>query len=480
MSPSWQRSLVQEYESTSWIKRLGQIIERDGHILAHQVQLGLLIRYALEYAALDSDNVGDPADTLIRLLLAVNELHVDAARMPSTPTSPSDFLGLELQSAALPNERLSFVLNRTYQFMKWAEDLDKADKDYLPLRSDFERLLGISFEDYAAAAFGFFAHFLTIKSAKDLIDKPVNLNVTNFAAAIPRPAPFWTWLKLVSRPVGALPKVGLLTFTTKDLAPFISTPLITVDDDIVLCPVPSLLENTLGTGLYFALFDSYKKRDGECRAEQFSRLYGKFLENYVYDLLRTLTPSDGFAVRREQVYRVRGGAEHRSTDITVQNLQSGDSVFVEVTKKRYRLIETLLNMERRAFEADIDQMIVEKAEQIDGCLADLAANEFSLDISPTTVQPVVVGGQPVPGTFAMPAYVQSELAKRHLLRGTAPLIYLSIEDVEALAVSAPGAVDLFALLAEKTNHPNGFAKIQELEELPLLLQARSFQKEVSP
>lgn len=59
---------------------------------------------------------------------------------------------MEAQAAVLPNERFAHVVQRYYRLFRWCDRLPNDAEDRLPLRSDFQRLMFMSPDEYLAAA----------------------------------------------------------------------------------------------------------------------------------------------------------------------------------------------------------------------------------------------------------------------------------------------------------------------------------------
>ena len=135
-----------------------------------------------------------------------------------------------------------------------------------------------------------------------------------------------------------------------------------------MCPLPSLLEDTQDSRLFFELFDAYKLSDGISSAKRFSSIQGQFLESYVFDLASKLV-SDDYEVYPEIPYDSNKG-ERKSTDI-VSIRMDGSAVFIEVTKKRFRLKESILALDEHAVMADIEAMAIRKTHQVQRSVDDI-------------------------------------------------------------------------------------------------------------
>ena len=213
-------------------------------LLLHEVQVGLLARYGLQYCEAEAP-IGDFAEVTLRLLLAINELyaHVQDRHVSGPPRRA--FFNVEVQSAVLPNELLAHVIQRYYRLFRWCDDFPDGAEDRLPLRADFERLMFMSADEYLAAAFSVLSHFLAIKSARSLPEHPPFFSRTQFGSTLTRRDALDVWINRFSQHDYELSaRATEPTFTVSDLAPFIAKPLVTVANEYIFCPLPSLLEDT--------------------------------------------------------------------------------------------------------------------------------------------------------------------------------------------------------------------------------------------
>ena len=124
------------------------------------------------------------------------------------------------------------------------------------------------------------------------------------------------------------------------------SPTLTSSGDALCCPHIPFLINLLGNGLYFFIFDAYKRCDCDAAALRFTRSFGLFFEDYVYELLSYGTRNLTRLVKSPEVtYRVRR-QEMKSSDAI---LIYGDvAVFVEATKKRFNYLETLCGQDEQS------------------------------------------------------------------------------------------------------------------------------------
>lgn len=70
MQPTWQIDFVKNLGSVSGGGRVIDMLTRSKRVLLHEVQVGLLARYALQYCEAET-TVGDFSDVVLRLFLAL-------------------------------------------------------------------------------------------------------------------------------------------------------------------------------------------------------------------------------------------------------------------------------------------------------------------------------------------------------------------------------------------------------------------------
>jgi hypothetical protein len=463
MDAKWQARLVGDLgDVLGATKTLELMLSRDQRLF-HEAQLGLMVRYALAFGSTD-DTVGELGESVLRLALAINELYTDVRIRgdASDDEKRKRFLKLELQSAVLPNQRPVHIVQRYYRFFRWLENIDEHTTDWLPLHEDFHRLLDMTPGEYLASMFLVLSHFMAITDVAAMREHPAYFRLSQYTAIPDERRTVTRWIERFACTERELIDDFEPSFSQSDLAPFIDKPLILIDGHTVICPILTFLEDTLNSRFFFTLYDLYKARDGKGAAERFSRLQGKFLESYVQTLVRTMvgTTYDTFG---EILYNTPTGSQSNSTDVVAIRSSDGCAAFVEVTKTRFRLAESIFAMDEQAIFKDIDTMILRKGKQIQDRIADMQAGLFSYDQPVTAIAPLVVTGQSVPGLAFLKHYIDEQLLKRDILQQTAaPLVHCDIEELEMLTVLAPGEIDLYELLLEKARHPELLARRQSL------------------
>jgi hypothetical protein len=461
LTSSWQIAHVRDFEGALNLKKALRLMG-EGRILFHEAQLGLIVRYALVFGNPDA-SIGDEADNLLRLATALNELYAGSA-FPEKGTHAEKrhaFLKLELQATLIPNQRLAGVVHRFHRFFAWADNLSVDSENWLPLSKDVSRFFDMTPAEYLTAGFAVMAPFLnTNKLAAIKINKP-RLELAMYDSIADERKTAGRWTRRFATHEDELSRNFEPTFSQRDLLPFIEHPLILLRDGGVLCPMLSLLEDTLNTQLHFSMYGAYESREGTKAARRLSRLQGQFLEAYVHELI-SRSASKVYTTVGEIKYKATDKSEKKSTDVVAIRQNDGNAVFVEVTKRRFRLNESIIAMNESAVLTDIDEMVLKKAKQIHDRIRDLRDGQFSYPLGIQEIAPVVVTGQSIPGLAFLRDYIEEELLDRGHLQETVPLTHCDVEDLEWLSVVAPGQLDLFQLFANKARHPNPLVRRQSL------------------
>jgi hypothetical protein len=393
-------------------------------------------------------------------------------------------LRVELQASVLTNQRLAHVIQRFYRFLNWTDCLSSDADNWLPVRADVSRLLGFSADEFLTAAFVVISQILQIRNARDLMVNPPYIGRAKIGSFLTNSKALESWIDLFTCDLASLEySESEPSFSVADLKPLIERPLLSVGDDRVFCPLPSLLEDTLNTRFFFLLFDAYQAADGGQAAKRFSRLQGDFLEHYVYELIADLAAPD-YRIFGEITYPSPYG-NRKSTDVVAIRPADQSAVFVEVTKTRFRLFESIFEMDEAAVEIDVDNMVVRKAKQIQERIDDLAAGFYHFEVPVSRIAPLIVTGQGVPGLLALREIIEAKLQRNGWLQATEPLLWCDIEELEGLALAGAGSVDLFELLYEKAHHKDKLARLQGLKNYlyyyrPKLIQKSSASETVFP
>lgn len=438
-----------------YCERLARLLRTRQHcILLHPAIISTLVKYAVLYASETDDIPFYAFDHLIRSIIIANDAYGTAHRVANAEDERLAFLPYELESMLESHENLSSVIARYYQFMKWTLDPEQsADPDFLPVPTDFFKFFAMSYEDYAAAAFGLMAPFTQRFSLGDWQRQIATLEINTLTSTLSDRRHFMTLLNRLSMSIEqASTRLSNVPqrFGLCDLRPFIEQPLLQIDESVVVCPYQGFLRNALGQGLYFALFDKYREQ-GQQKHLKLARLFGRFLEQYLFRLVEAgAIERNDVLVFPEQFYQTSKG-QCRSSDIVV--IQGNTAVFMDVTRKRFKLDKTLCERDVTSLDEDINQTFVQKAKQITESIAAFRSSAYSLGgVEPSSIAsfiPVIVTEQDLPQLISLPHLIHSAIDKEHLLRGCESLQILAADDVEALYRSTEGTACLVRILSGK-------------------------------
>jgi hypothetical protein len=107
------------------------------------------------------------ADAFVRANLMANEL-LGAEILPSDPqNSAVDLLRSELRSSVLHLDNPHDLLARAEAFIEWSNTPKAiASKNAFPIEADFRQLTGLSWREYAAAAYAAFSRCTSVREAR--------------------------------------------------------------------------------------------------------------------------------------------------------------------------------------------------------------------------------------------------------------------------------------------------------------------------
>ena len=243
-------------------------------------------------------------------------------------------------------------------------------------------------------------------------------------------------------------------FGLTDLRPFVERPLLKLGSTSFACPYQGFLRNQLGLGLFYVIFDKYRTRgdDSNLRLSQF---FGRFLETYLFGVVSDATRRRKDAhVFPEKKYLVKGG-ESKSSDVIL--VAGSNAVFIEITRSRLRLDETICRRDRKSLDEDIERIFVRKARELDRSIKDFKSGAFQLNgVNPATIKnffPVITTEQDFPQLIALPQLIRSAIAGAGYLGQWKDVQVFAAEDIEALYVSSDGNLELERMLDKKITDP---------------------------
>jgi hypothetical protein len=190
----------------------------------------------------------------------------------------------------------------------------------------------------------------------------------------------------------------------------------------------------LTTGVYWAIFDSYKESGNE---EKFARYNGHLFEKYTAQLLKEIhersntTDEDTFLT--DAPFYI-GKQEYKTPDAVL----IGDDciILVEATASRFKAYETIARGNPEAFNNDCEKIIFNKVDELDRFIKLLRSDRVSINSnkldSSKFIYPIVATIEEIPPIPPINDFLRQEIANRKLLDfpDLAPLSIISVEDIE--------------------------------------------------
>jgi hypothetical protein len=445
-------------KDVSYADRIARFIAtHPTRVFAHTNLVTALTRQALLHGA-DSGQVPSYAyDNLLRAIALFNSKY--GAERFVGHRGPETFLPYEMEVMQQMKFNFSFMLARYYKLMDWAARQEVDGKYYLPLESDFpEFFAGARYDEYAAAALVIANPFINHLDLRNWREQRGIVDMAQWLTPLQTRGPVATQLDELSIDVPTA--VSCLSkrpdrYGLADLRPFVDHPLLRVGAQTYACPHQGFLRNKLGEGIYWGLFNGYKNRDGDRVALRFSQFFGRFLEDYVFGLLReSARLRAGAKVFPEHRYQTGNGG----VDSPDAAFFAGDvAVFFEVTRKRLPLDEGIIDQQPQAIANTIQELFVRKARQLHkriedfrGCVLRYPGVEES---KVNRIFPIIVTEQDFPQLIALPRMIRDAVRNAGLLAGSEVLQIMSAEDIELLHLDARGSLDLDGILSRKAAIP---------------------------
>ena len=439
-------------------RRLGSILrEEPAAIFFHPEQLAGLTVFACVHCA-GNDMPPDAQERVLKALLLYN-FYRESSDMPIADENRTVFLRTELRSLANTAEEFENMATRYEQLLDWTPT-PEAPALPRPLRDEFASLLGLTYDGYSAAAicitallYGHGERCRKDRRSPFTAIPMSGLRLEELAAIIPDMEDINRFIETAASSTAAIreqfgPMAAEAICAGWRLA-LISRPLLRFGDTIV-CPYPFALESIVGPGLYFRLLDAYRGRDGDEGVSRFAGYFGRFFEDYVYRWLSaTLKRSD---VRPELVYKTPDSDDNRSCDAAV--FENNRAVFVEVVAKRFRLVESVINLDEESIQQDLTRMVTEKAEQLrrkikqfqDGVIVYTGINPGKM----RRIYPIIVVSQPVPHFAGFQGALDRAFHRPEGESRIRPIQVVEIDELENLEKAFAQGRELSSILDQKT------------------------------
>jgi hypothetical protein len=403
-------------------------------------QAAVLQKLAMLYCA--PEGAPMPADfgnRMLRAMLLYNSLRgledVDLGDREKA------FLTVELRNTFLAREAVHVLIDLYGGFFEWAKsERGRTSRHAMPVNEDFEQFFGLTYFEYAAAAFSFYAYYLSIRDVKAFGNRSPFLRVDGFLKTISSPEAIRRWLWLTAMSVAdARAEFGRkhkAFYSGLSLHCFRARPLVFVEAGVAYPPHLPFLENRLGSGLYFLLLDAYNWSDGNSRRSAlFTNYFADYFEQRCVQAMRDAHPTP-LGVFGEKKYKV-GKNEISSTDLVI--VEGDSAVFIDISTTRLNLGSTLIGLDDASIERDVKK-VVENAKQMTGRIAAFKTGQLVYEsdgvrIDPTEIKkiyPVALTVAPVPRMFAFNKRIFEGIAAEGYLQGCEQFEVLSAEDFDLL------------------------------------------------
>jgi hypothetical protein len=424
-------------------------------VIITEEHLAMLFRLVLEHGPQDRGDVGpDYYDAMLRALLMLNTLDASEAEANGANNT---FVRTELRSLTYDTENPADVIERYARFLEWSRSPAALNSDnYLNLDEDMLRFFGMSYDEYAAAIFAFWSYYASIASSKELAARKPFVDYAATIASMTDHSVLDRFLARFSTDLERLLadfQKEHETLSGAGLRPLLQTPLVRCPAGII-APYPRHLRNLLGTGLFFALMDSYRDAAGpdpkarKDAVDRFTRFFGEFFEDYVVQRFDETYRTANAKLYTEREYQ----PGVKSTDLVI--IEDETAIFIEVVAKRFNYMTSIQKLDPKAITRDIDSMVVEKVEQLDRNVRDFREGVLiypGVDAAAITrIYPIVATVQPIPQNVGITTVIAASVAEKGYLADTEPLQFLAAEEIEMLGPAFASGYSLESLLSKKT------------------------------
>lgn len=318
-------------------------------------------------ASVYGDESGDkwpdhPQPLVLDALLMVNEFVHEYRDQPTI----DDLAISEVRSLTENPEPLQDALYRYSLLINWKPTDTRTPALPRQLAEEFRDLIGLGYEDYATAALATMAWILDL-SRKNLQKQTLEtLNIDIWLQHLNEKELIFTFIRDNSMSIKTLRKLigdGSLNDVVRNWRKaFLPRPMLQITEKDFLIPFPFGAAGALGKGLLFRLVSGYNFKYNRPTGDLFLNYYGRFLEDYIDSVLRKSLRGNNARILRDVPYTNAESSDNRFVDNIV--FEGSSAAFLEVTAKRFRLVETVINGNVNALKEDLEEMIFSKAEQL--------------------------------------------------------------------------------------------------------------------
>jgi hypothetical protein len=443
LGASWLDGVETAKHQAPILKNFAKLLPLYGHALTRRYSLephrpvftreGMLavLRAAVVSQAQPSSSQLEFADAFVRANLIANELLGTEIVPLASQNSAADLLRSELRSAVLHLDNPHDLLARAEAFFDWSKTPNAAaSENALPIEDDFRRFTGLSWREYAAAAYAAFSRCTSVGDPRYAGRMSALFSLEEWLVGMRDKSALERWFAVSSIPLAEL-RAEWAVATSLSFAASGSLwrqPVVRYDGGRFFVPYPQLIQNALGDGAFFLLFDGYLGSD----RLKFRRFYGEFFEDYVAGCFARGYADRGDAIVRPETMYVKGKQRIKSTDIVVA--ENGDVLFIEVMAKRPKLIESVLALKDDGIQADVAAFVA-KARELNKRICDYRDGSLFPELPRPNGQrifPVIVTPTEWPRVYLLYTVLPAAIAGEGLLAGCEPIELLDAGDAELL------------------------------------------------
>jgi hypothetical protein len=423
-----------------------RLIATPGRILVDEEQIAMASAMAIRYCEGQAWG-GTSGMALLEVLLALHsakgaEVHLSGL------DDRAVFRRIEMRATSVDPEKVPDVMARWMAFIEWSKTpTAQSSTNAIDLEQLCRDALGMTYIAWATATWCFTSLFNIIQSAADgsrrydaFIDPEAAFHNFKDPSAVRHF--FGATSIAVDEARHALKNVT--TTSLSELEIFMEQPLV-ITPYGVCCPVLRFLPALAGNALIFRL-GSYLDGNGQSSARLRS-FWGEFLEYYVFDLIDAATKSQERHLFHEKKYST---PEVKSSDVSL--FVGNTAVFIDVTATRFRLRDSVVGLQDKAGEEDLERFIVHKIrDEVARCARDFRSGELQFDgVDPGTLDRIyglAVSPQNVPRFIGISEALDRQLP--NVPEGLAEWDFFDLNEIEFLPVVFPGKLNLADLIATK-------------------------------
>jgi hypothetical protein len=415
-----------------------------------------VLRMAIVEASVNGLPDQDFADAFTRSALMANEILMSEITPKAPTNSAADLLPSELRSAIMQLENPHDLLERSSAFFEWSKTSKaRESRNYHDVNADFLRFTGLTPLEFAAGSYFAFARNASMLNWPEVERIGIAFTIDQWQAGMADTRVVRQWFASRSSKLDDVRnewrEEPSLSFAAA--GSLWRRPIVEAEAGLFFVPVPALVENTMGDGTYFILFDNYRDGVGPQRRAQkqavhrFTSYYGEFFEDHVADLIaRAYTGRDDVRLTREVTDRK--GA--KSTDVIVA--EGSNVLFIEVVSKRMNLIDSVLRLKPDKIAGDIKAGVLDKARQIQTNIDRFRRGALLPDWPRPAGQrlfPVIVAPHDRPRINIIAMYLAKAAKSEGLLADVEPLELIDLGELEELEKVISDGHSLSELLVRK-------------------------------